>query len=146
MKMNLSARKMVKRPKGKRHKVNAMINQLNKRNQRRYRRMQSVRRKVRGTAEKPRFTVFKSNKHIFAQLIDDDKGVTVASAGTIMKELREKKLGKRNKEAARQIGVMIAKAAMQQNILNVVFDRGFNKYHGLLAEVANAARATGLQF
>ena len=108
--------------------------------------MQSVRRKVRGTAEKPRFTVFKSNKHIFAQLIDDDKGVTVASAGTIMKELREKKLGKRNKEAARQIGVMIAKAAMQQNILNVVFDRGFNKYHGLLAEVANAARATGLQF
>jgi large subunit ribosomal protein L18 len=123
-----------------------MINQLNKRNQRRYRRMQSVRRKVRGTAEKPRFTVFKSNKHIFAQLIDDDKGVTVASAGTIMKELREKKLGKRNKEAARQIGVMIAKAAMQQNILNVVFDRGFNKYHGLLAEVANAARATGLQF
>lgn len=123
-----------------------MINQLNKRNVRRRRRMLRVRRQVRGTADKPRLTVFKSNKHIFAQLIDDDQGITVASAGTIMKQLRDKKLGKRSKDAARQIGAMIAEAAKQKNILNVVFDRGFNKYHGLLAEVANAARETGLQF
>ncbi len=123
-----------------------MINELNKRSVRRRRRMLRVRRQVRGTADKPRLTVFKSNKHIFAQLIDDDKGITVASAGTIMKQLRDKKLGKRSKDAARQVGAMIAEAAKQKNILNVVFDRGFNKYHGLLAEVANAARETGLQF
>jgi large subunit ribosomal protein L18 len=123
-----------------------MINELNKRNVRRRRRVLRVRRQVRGTADKPRLTVFKSNKHIFAQLIDDNKGITVASAGTTTKQLRDKKLGKRSKDAARQVGTMIAEAAKQKNILNVVFDRGFNKYHGLLAEVANAARETGLQF
>jgi large subunit ribosomal protein L18 len=123
-----------------------MINELTKRMVRRRRRKLRVRRQVRGTAEKPRLTVFKSNKHIFAQLIDDDKGITIVSAGTIMKEFRDKKLGKKSKGAARQVGTMIADAAKQKNILNVVFDRGFNKYHGLLAELANAARETGLQF
>jgi large subunit ribosomal protein L18 len=123
-----------------------MINELIKRNVRRRRRMLRVRRQVRGTAEKPRLSVFKSNKHIFAQLIDDDKGITIASAGSIMKQLRDKRLGKRSKDAARQVGVMIAEAAKQKRVLNAVFDRGFNKYHGLLAEVANAARETGLQF
>jgi large subunit ribosomal protein L18 len=123
-----------------------MNNELIKRNVRRRRRMLRVRRQVRGTAEKPRLSVFKSNKHIFAQLIDDDQGITIVSAGTVMKELREKKLGKKSKDAARQVGSMIADAAKQKNILNAVFDRGFNKYHGLLAEVAKAARETGLQF
>lgn len=123
-----------------------MINDLNKRNVRRRRRVLRVRRQVKGTAEKPRLSVFKSNKHIFAQLIDDDKGITITSAGSVMKQLRDKKLGKRSKDAARQVGTMIAEAAKQKNILNAVFDRGFNKYHGLLAEVANAAREKGLQF
>lgn len=123
-----------------------MINELNKRNVKRRRRVLRVRRQVRGSAEKPRLSVFKSNKHIFAQLIDDDKGITIVSAGSVMKQLREKKLGRRSKDAARQVGTMIAEAAKQKNILNAVFDRGFNKYHGLLAEVANAARETGLQF
>jgi large subunit ribosomal protein L18 len=123
-----------------------MIKELIKRNVRRRRRMLRVRRQTKGTAEKPRLSVFKSNKHIFAQLIDDDKGITMASAGTVMKQLRDKKLGKRSKDAARQVGLLIAEAAKQKNILNAVFDRGFNKYHGLLAEVANAARETGLQF
>jgi len=123
-----------------------MINDLNKRNVRRRRRVLRVRRQVKGTAEKPRLSVFKSNKHIFAQLIDDDKGITIASAGSVMKQLRDKKLGKRSKDAARQVGTMIAEVAQQKNILNAVFDRGFNKYHGLLAEVANAAREKGLQF
>lgn len=123
-----------------------MINELNKRNVRRRRRMLRVRKQTKGTAEKPRLSVFKSNKHIFAQLIDDDKGITIASAGSVMKQLRDKKLGKRSKEAARQVGTMIAEAAKSKNINNAVFDRGFNKYHGLLAEVANAARETGLQF
>lgn len=122
-----------------------MINDVIKRNVRRRRRMLRVRKDVRGTAEKPRLTVFKSNKHLCAQLIDDDKGITLASIGTVSKEFRDKKIGK-SKEAARQIGAKIAEAAKQKNIVTVVFDRGFNKYHGLLAEVANAARETGLQF
>ena len=123
-----------------------MINELSHRNVRRHRRVLRVRRQVKGTAEKPRLTVFKSNKHIFAQLIDDDKGVTIASAGTVMKQLRDQKLGKKSKEAAHQIGILIAEYAKQKNIARAVFDRGFNKYHGLLAEVANGARETGLQF
>lgn len=90
--------------------------------------------------------MFRSNSHIFAQLIDDEKGFTLASAGTVMKDFRDKKLGKKSKDAARAIGAALAEAAKQKNIVNVVFDRGFNKYHGLLAEVANAARETGLQF
>jgi large subunit ribosomal protein L18 len=63
-----------------------------------------------------------------------------------MKEFRNKKLGRKSKEAAREIGVILAETAKQKNIEHAVFDRGFNKYHGLLAEVANAARETGLQF
>lgn len=123
-----------------------MINELIKRNVRRRRRMLRVRKQTRGTAEKPRLSVFKSNMHICAQLIDDDKGITLASAGTVMKDFRDKKLGKKSKEAAREVGVKLAEFAKQNNIANAVFDRGFNKYHGLLAEVANAARETGLQF
>ena len=123
-----------------------MINDLVKRNVRRRRRMLRVRKAVKGTAEKPRLSVFKSNKHICAQLIDDDKGVTIASAGTLSKEFRDIKLGKRSKDAARQVGAKLAEAAKEMNILTAVFDRGFNKYHGLLKEVANAARETGLQF
>lgn len=123
-----------------------MINEMKKRNVKRTRRAFRVRKHVRGTSEKPRLSVFKSNKHVFAQLIDDEKGVTLASAGTVTKQLRDKKFVKRSKEAARQVGILIAEAAKQKNILNVVFDRGFNKYHGLLAEVATGARETGLQF
>ncbi len=123
-----------------------MINELNKRNVRRRRRMLRVRKHVRGTAVKPRLSVFKSNAHIFAQLIDDENGSTIASSGTVMKEFRVQKLGKRSKEAARKVGFMLAVAAKQRNIVNVVFDRGSYKYHGLLAEVANAARETGVQF
>ena len=123
-----------------------MISELIKRNVRRRRRMMRVRKHVRGTAVKPRLSVFKSNMHIFAQLIDDDSGFTIASAGTVTKDFRDRKLDKKSKEAARQVGVKLAEAAKQKNISNVVFDRGFNKYHGLLAEVASAARETGLQF
>lgn len=123
-----------------------MIKDLIKRNVRRRRRMLRVRKQVRGTAEKPRLSVFKSNMHIFAQLIDDEKGFTLASAGTVMKDFQDNKLGKKSKEAARAVGAKIADVAKQKNIANAVFDRGFNKYHGLLAEVANAARETGLQF
>jgi large subunit ribosomal protein L18 len=123
-----------------------MINDLKKRNVRRRRRMLRVRKGVRGSAEKPRLSVYKSNQHILAQLIDDDKGITIASAGTLTKDFRDKNLGRKSAAAAREIGVRIAETAKQMNVLTAVFDRGFNKYHGLLAEVANAARETGLQF
>lgn len=123
-----------------------MINEQTLRDQRRIRRSWRVRKHVRGSAIKPRLSVFKSNQHIFAQLIDDEAGVTLASAGTVMKEFRAKNLGRKSKEAARQIGALLAEAAKGRNIQHVVFDRGRYKYHGLLAEVANAARETGLQF
>lgn len=123
-----------------------MINEKAHRNLRRKRRMFRVRKQVRGSAVKPRLSVFKSNQHIFAQLIDDENGITLASAGTVTKEFRSKDLGRRSKEAARQIGITLAAAAKEKNIANVVFDRGHYKYHGLLTEIANAARETGLQF
>lgn len=123
-----------------------MINELKKRNERRRRRLLRVRKNVKGTAEKPRLSVFKSNLHLFAQLIDDENGVTIASSGTVMKDFRDQNLGRRSKEAARKMGSILAEFAKQKNIASVVFDRGCCKYHGLLAEVANAARESGLQF
>ncbi len=123
-----------------------MINDLAKRNKRRQRRARSIRKKVQGTAAKPRLSVFKSNKHLFAQLIDDEQGVTLASAGTVTKEMREKGMNQKGKDAARQIGTLIAEKAKQKKIQAAVFDRGHNKYHGLLDAIANAAREGGLQF
>lgn len=123
-----------------------MINEKQDRNQRRKRRAYRVRKQVRGTAKKPRLTIFKSNQHLFAQLIDDEQGVTLASFGTMSKELRAKGLGHKGKEAAKQIGIKIAEAALEKKIERAVFDRGHYKYHGLLVELANAARETGLQF
>jgi large subunit ribosomal protein L18 len=123
-----------------------MINDLVKRNERRRRRSFRVRKQTKGSASKPRLSVFKSNRHICAQLIDDDKGFTIASAGTVMKEFQDKKLDRKSKESARQVGIKLAEIAKEKQIQQVVFDRGFNKYHGLLAEVANGARETGLQF
>ena len=96
-----------------------MINEIMKRNVKRRRRVLRVRKHVRGTAEKPRISVFKSNKHIFAQLIDDDKGMTLASAGTIMKEFRDKKLEQtEQRSSTTNRDCIIAEAAKQKNILN----------------------------
>lgn len=119
----------------------SLINKTRKRINRAIR----VRKHLRGTAEKPRLSVMKSNQHIAVQIIDDEQAITLASASTLMKELRTKKLG-RTKEAAKQIGAKIAELAKAKNITTVVFDRGHNKFHGLIAELANAARANGLQF
>ncbi|MEN9344315.1 MAG: ribosomal protein [Chlamydiota bacterium] len=122
-----------------------MIKELERRNVRRKRRNFRVRKAVRGNAERPRLCIFRSNKHVCAQLIDDEKGITLASAGTLSKEFRDRDLRK-GKASARQVGVRIAELAKQKNIELAVFDRGFRKYHGLLAEVAAGARETGLQF
>lgn len=99
-----------------------------------------VRKNVRGTEQKPRLTVSKTNYHIYAQLIDDQKGVTLIGCGTQSSKKRK------SKESARQIGAEIAEGAKKLNIAEVVFDRGRYKFHGVIAELANGAREAGLQF
>ena len=123
-----------------------MINKAIKRQKLRTNRAFRVRKKTRGTAAKPRLNVIKSNCHIQAQLIDDETGTTLGAAATFGKELRATEFNKRNKASARKIGEQIAEIAKSKNIKEVVFDRGPFKYHGILAELANAAREGGLQF
>ena len=105
-----------------------------------------VRKKVYGTAERPRLNVFRSEMHMYAQLINDDLGVTIAAASTIDKELKGQiKLGS-NKEAAKAVGELIAKRAIEKGIKDVVFDRGGYIYHGRVRELAEAAREAGFNF
>jgi large subunit ribosomal protein L18 len=123
-----------------------MESRLKKRNVQRARRLLRVRKQVRGTNEKPRMSVFKSNRHLSVQVIDDENSRTLFSASTLSEEMQAMKLGKKSKEAAKQLGMKIAELAKQKKIQTVIFDRGRCKYHGLLAELANAAREAGLQF
>jgi large subunit ribosomal protein L18 len=110
----------------------------------RRRRHKRVRRKVEGTAERPRLAVFRSNRHITAQLIDDLAGRTVASASTVEPSLRG--TGGGNIEAAKAVGSLVASRAKAAGITTVVFDRGGFAYHGRVAALADAARAEGLEF
>lgn len=105
-----------------------------------------VRKHLKGTSLKPRLCVVKSNKHIQAQLIDDETGKTLGSTATFAKEFRDTEFGKKNKASARKLGERIAQIAKEQSIKDIVFDRGPFKYHGILSELANAAREAGLQF
>ena len=102
-----------------------------------------VRRKISGTAERPRLCVYRSNTNIYAQIIDDVAGKTLVSASTLDKEVKTKKA---NKEAAKEVGSLIAKRAKAAKISNVVFDRGGYIYHGVVKELAEAAREGGLEF
>ena len=102
-----------------------------------------VRRKISGTAERPRLCVYRSNTNIYAQVIDDVAGKTLVSASTLDKEVKTKKA---NKEAAKEVGSLIAKRAKAAKISNVVFDRGGYIYHGVVKELAEAAREAGLEF
>lgn len=102
-----------------------------------------VRNKISGTAECPRLNVFRSSKHIYAQIIDDVTGVTLCSASSMSKDF-EGNGG--NKEGARKVGEMIAKAAAEKGITAVVFDRGGYVYHGRVQELAEGAREGGLNF
>lgn len=101
---------------------------------------------VRGTSERPRLEVFRSNKHLSAQLIDDEKRVTLFGVGTMCDALKGEKLGRKSKDSAKQIGKLIAEAARKHNVNAVVFDRGEYKYHGVIAVLADAAREAGLNF
>jgi len=120
-----------------------MHRNLAKRNKVRKTRVMRVRKKLRGNAEKPRLSVFKSLNHIGVQLIDDEKGVTLASYSTLSKEIKGKKI---SKESAKLIGAKIAELAKEKKIDRIVFDRGRYKYHGIIAEVANGARDNGIKF
>lgn len=112
---------------------------------RRITRHRRVRKKVSGTVARPRLAVFKSNAHIYAQLIDDVQGVTLASASTLCGELSEVTCGG-NIEAARKVGALIAKKAQEKEISQVVFDRGGFIYHGRIKALAESARENGLKF
>ncbi|WP_448516268.1 50S ribosomal protein L18 [Pseudothermotoga sp.] len=116
------------------------------RNLKRIKRHLRIRKKVKGTPEKPRLAVFKSEKHIYAQIIDDTKGHTLASASTLDKELRQKLSKTYNIEAAKEVGKLIAQRALSLGIKTVVFDRGGFKYHGRIKALADAAREAGLKF
>ncbi len=109
-------------------------------------RHQRIRLKVKGTSEAPRLAVYRSVKHIYAQIIDDVKGVTLVSASSDDKELKAKLSHGGNVEAAKVVGEALAKRAVSKNISDVVFDRGGYVYHGRVAALADAAREGGLNF
>ena len=119
-----------------------MITKTDRKFERRRRHIR-VRRKISGTAECPRLCVYRSNTNAYAQIIDDVKGVTLVSASTLDKEVKTKHS---NKEAAKEVGALIAKRALAKKIDTVVYDRGGYIYHGVVKELAEAAREAGLKF
>ena len=119
-----------------------MITKTNRKLERE-RRHKRVRTKISGTAECPRLCVFRSNTNVYAQIIDDVNQVTLVSASTLDKEVKTKKS---NKEAAKEVGTLVAKRALEKNIKSVVYDRGGYIYHGVVKELAEAAREAGLEF
>ena len=106
-------------------------------------RHERVRAKISGTPECPRLSVYRSNKNISAQIIDDVVGNTIVSASTLDKEIKTKYA---NKEAAKEVGTLIAKRATEKNIKSIVFDRSGYIYHGVVKELAEAVREGGLEF
>ncbi|BDG62236.1 50S ribosomal protein L18 [Caldinitratiruptor microaerophilus] len=105
-----------------------------------------IRKKVHGTAERPRLSVFRSHKHMYAQIIDDDRGHTLVAASTLDPEVRQKVQSTGTAEAARVVGEVLAARARAKGIERVVFDRGGYLYHGRVAALAEGARAGGLEF
>lgn len=114
--------------------------QINKRVKIKYR----IRKRIRGSEEQPRLNVFRSNKQIYAQIINDEKGITVVSASSREKELAEKKITKA--ERAKEVGKLVAEKAKEAGIENVVFDRNGYLYHGRIKSLAEGAREGGLKF
>lgn len=119
-----------------------MVSKIDK-NAARVKRHFRVRNKISGTCERPRLNVFRSAKNIYAQIIDDKNGVTIAAASSKDKDFGE---WGGNKEAAKQVGMNIAKKALEKGVTNVVFDRSGYLYHGRVKELAEGAREGGLQF
>ncbi|NLC77755.1 MAG: 50S ribosomal protein L18 [Clostridia bacterium] len=105
-----------------------------------------IRNKISGTPERPRLCVYRSNKHIYAQIIDDVKGVTLVAASTLEAPLKAELSATCNKEAAKRVGQLIGEKAIAKGIKSVVFDRGGYLYHGRVASLAEGAREAGLEF
>ncbi|MEZ0536789.1 50S ribosomal protein L18 [Caldicellulosiruptoraceae bacterium PP1] len=122
-----------------------MFKKIN-RNDERQIRHKRVRKKVFGTNEKPRLNVYKSLKFIYAQIIDDQKGVTLVSASSLEPEIKTRIESTKSIEAAKLVGQIVAERAKQKGIEKVVFDRGGYPYHGKIKALADAAREAGLQF
>jgi large subunit ribosomal protein L18 len=120
-----------------------MIHQL-RRNEMRTRIHDRIRRKVRGEAARPRLNVFRSQKHIYAQVVDDRQGRTLAAASSVEKDFAVKSGG--TVAAAKQVGKLVAQRAQDKGIRQVAFDRGGYQYHGRIQALADAAREAGLQF
>jgi large subunit ribosomal protein L18 len=128
-----------------------MENSQKQRNKARKARVMRIRKKVRGTAERPRLTVTKSNNHLYAQLIDDEAGVTLKGVGTLTQEHKSLGIvgddtGSARMKAAKHLGAQIAGAAKSLNIDKIVFDRGRWKYHGVIKALADSVREAGLTF
>jgi large subunit ribosomal protein L18 len=122
-----------------------MINKGDK-NKARLKRHLRVRKKIEGTTARPRLNIFRSSKHMYAQIIDDVSGVTLVAASTQDKELKSDVSNGGNVESARKVGELIAKRAKEKGVEAVVFDRGGYLYHGRVQALADAAREAGLQF
>jgi large subunit ribosomal protein L18 len=119
----------------------------NERLERRLRIKDKVRRRVQGTTERPRLSIYRSLNHIYAQIIDDTTGKTLVAASTLSKEVREQLNGVKGKIAkGKLVGIAAAKKALEKNIKEVVFDRGGFLYHGRVKAVADGAREGGLKF
>ena len=114
----------------------------NNRAQKHYR----MRKNINGTTQRPRLSVFRSDKHIYAQIIDDTNATTLVAASSVEKEVKDKVKVTGNVEAAKAVGDLVAKRAVEKGITMVVFDRGGFLYHGKIKALADAAREAGLQF
>jgi len=112
----------------------------------REKRKQRIRKKLSGTTERPRLTVYKSLKHMYAQVVDDTTGRTIVSVSTGSKALKDEVKEDAKTEAAKKVGAAIARAALEKGVKRVVFDRNGFDYHGRIAAVAQAAREAGLEF
>ncbi len=121
--------------------------QKNSRSTARFRRKRRIRKKISGTSSRPRLAVFRSARHIYAQLIDDEKGVTLAAASTVSREISQRIADVKGKtETAKIVGLAIAEAAKEKGIEQVAFDRGGYLYHGRVKALAEGAREGGLRF
>lgn len=123
-----------------------MESSLFKKSEQKIRRTLRVRKYLRGSTQKPRLSVVKTNKHIYVQLIDDSVGKTLASISTVSKAGKDFGLVKKNQDVAKSLGIKIAELGKGLQVNQVVFDRGSFKYHGIIAQVADGAREGGLQF
>jgi large subunit ribosomal protein L18 len=122
------------------------MSRMNTRENARQKRKIRIRKKIFGTEARPRLSVFRSAKHIYAQLVVDSSGSTILAASTVSPEIREEIMNLKKSDAARKVGVLIGRKAAEKNIRKVVFDRNGFLYHGRIKALAEGARESGLEF